>query len=337
MNKLIKTVLPKSYTLDTMDKPMHAGEVYYLWEALTAGYQIVNLVETYMMNTKDQKLHLLLQGITKGVRTLRTNKLEGILKDAGFTVPPRPATKTKQGKPGVGQEVKLSDEEVIRLTFNVASSLLFMDGRGIGTVTTNKKIRDTLTGLLDDDIKVYELLFNLGKERNVFDPPPAATSSVNSLNAGELYWLWFEMDFRHSSILELETFINNTQDKGLLMEIQYGLYKVSQKQITRIENILKREGFTVPPRPADRTEQQPAGRVTKIRMKDDEITNVLISAAQLALNNHIRAFTAAYRNDIAKLFKEFIQTETGNLERLYKLAVKRNLLEKPPFVSSKRG
>ncbi len=337
MNNVLKKVMPKSYTLNTMEKPMHAGEIYYLWEALTSGYQVINITETYMMNTSDKKIHMFLQGIITGIKTLRINKIEKLLKDAGYTIPPRPSSKTLQGKPGVGQEVKLSDEEVIKLIFNVAASLLFLDGRGVGTVTTNNKIRDVFVGILDDDIKMYEILLNMGKDRNAFNIPPLATSAPNSLNIGEVYWLWFELDFRHNSIIELESFINNTKDKGLLIEIQYGLYDVSLKQIAKLEKTLKREGYTVPSRPVDRTKQQPPNEIGKIVMKDDEITNILISAAQYGLKNHIRAFSAAHRSDIGKLFKEFIMTEIGNLEKLYKLATGRNLLEKPPFVSSKRG
>jgi len=337
LNNVLKKVMPKSYTLNTMEKPMHAGEIYYLWEALTSGYQVINITETYMMNTSDKKIHMFLQGIITGIKTLRINKIEKLLKDAGYTIPPRPSSKTLQGKPGVGQEVKLSDEEVIKLIFNVAASLLFLDGRGVGTVTTNNKIRDVFVGILDDDIKMYEILLNMGKDRNAFNIPPLATSAPNSLNIGEVYWLWFELDFRHNSIIELESFINNTKDKGLLIEIQYGLYDVSLKQIAKLEKTLKREGYTVPSRPVDRTKQQPPNEIGKIVMKDDEITNILISAAQYGLKNHIRAFSAAHRSDIGKLFKEFIMTEIGNLEKLYKLATGRNLLEKPPFVSSKRG
>jgi len=337
LNNVLKKVMPKSYTLNTMEKPMHAGEIYYLWEALTSGYQVINITETYMMNTSDKKIHMFLQGIITGIKTLRINKIEKLLKDAGYTIPPRPSSKTLQGKPGVGQEVKLSDEEVIKLIFNVAASLLFLDGRGVGTVTTNNKIRDVFVGILDDDIKMYEILLNMGKDRNAFNIPPLATSAPNSLNIGEVYWLWFELDFRHNSIIELESFINNTKDKGLLIEIQYGLYDVSLKQIAKLEKVLKREGYTVPSRPVDRTKQQPPNEIGKIVLKDDEITNILISAAQYGLKNHIRAFSAAHRSDIGKLFKEFIMTEIGNLEKLYKLATGRNLLEKPPFVSSKRG
>lgn len=337
VHKVLKKILPKSYTLNTMDRPMHAGEIYYLWEALTAGYQVINITEAYMMNTADKKLHLLMQGFSQGVRKLRTEKLESVLKDAGFTVPPRPASKTLQGKPGIGQEVKLSDEEVIRQIYSVASSLLFLDGRGIGAVTTSNEIRDLFVGLLRDDMKAYELLFSLGKSRHVFDVPPPVTSAVNSLNAGELYWLWFAMDFRHSSILQLDTFINNTKDTGLLKEIEYGLHQVTLRQIDQLEEILKQEGFTVPPRPVDRTKQQPQGIVGRIRLTDNEVTDLLISAAQLALNNHIRAYTAAYREDVVKQFKEMIFTEIDNIKRLTNLAINYNLLENPPYVTARRG
>lgn len=96
------------------------------------------LVEIYMMNTEDKELHILLQGISKGTVLTRINRLEKILKEEGFTVPPRPSSKTLQGKPGAGQEVKLDDDEVIRNLAAWGHVLLMHDGRAIGAATRNR-------------------------------------------------------------------------------------------------------------------------------------------------------------------------------------------------------
>ncbi|NJD01734.1 MAG: hypothetical protein FIA99_03865 [Ruminiclostridium sp.] len=60
MNEVLKKVLPKSYTLNTMEKPMHSGEIYHLWECLIAGFQLVELLEAYYMNTEDKNIQKIL-------------------------------------------------------------------------------------------------------------------------------------------------------------------------------------------------------------------------------------------------------------------------------------
>ncbi|MGE5405637.1 MAG: DUF3231 family protein [Candidatus Saccharibacteria bacterium] len=337
MNKILKKLLPQSYSLDTMEKPMHAGEIYHLWESLTASNQVISICETFQMNTEDKELHVILQGMVKATQLLRINKIETLLKDAGFTVPPRSAPKTLQGKPGIGQEVKLSDEEVIKVLHSYLNALINLDGRGIGTVTTNKKIRNVFIDLFDDDMKAHELILAIGKSRQALDIPPPATAAKDSLTVSEVHWLWFEMDSRHAAILELETFLNNTKDKELSDEIRYGLDKVSSPQLDQIEQILKQEGFTVPSRPLDRTRQHPEGRTNKIVIRDNEILELMFTAAQAAINNHIRAYTAAYREDIIEFYHDIIAMEIDNLDRIASLSSKRNTMVVPPYVTSRRG
>lgn len=117
-------ILPSSYTLNTAQKPMHAGEIYHLWESLTASHQLTNSLETFQMNTDDKVMHKFINGFATTMRNQRIPKLEGLLKDAGFTVPPMTASKTLQGKPGVGTEVILSDEEIIKIMFNPRNLML---------------------------------------------------------------------------------------------------------------------------------------------------------------------------------------------------------------------
>ena len=207
MNKMIKQILPKSYTLNTMEKPMHAGEIYHLWESLTASYQGIEIAEFFLMNTEDKELHGLLQKIVTGAESLRVNKIEPVLKDAGFTVPPRPASKMLQGKPGVGQEIKLDNNDVIKTMYDYMSELLNLDGRGIGVVTSNKKIRNIFIELVNDDMKLNDLILNVGKQKHIIEAPPAATSTPNSLNISEVHWLWFHLRHKHSALVVLETYL----------------------------------------------------------------------------------------------------------------------------------
>ncbi len=129
----LKKLMP--FTRPEADKPLHAGEIYFLWEGLTSGYEMITVLETYVMNTEEGELHLLLQGLIKGVYLTRISPIEKVLKKEGFTVPPQPATKVSMGKPGVGQEVKLSDEEVISNLIAWSQILLSQNAKAIGACT----------------------------------------------------------------------------------------------------------------------------------------------------------------------------------------------------------
>ena len=337
MNNVLEKILPSSFTLNTSKKPMHSGEVYYLWESLTYGYQMVGTAETFIMNTEDTEIHSLLQTGINGLKSRRIDRIETLLKDAGFTVPPMPASKLLQGKPGVGQEVKVSDDEVLRIMHELSTSLLNQDIRAVGTATTMNSIRNLFIDMLKDDMKANEVLFKMGDKRHVFSPPPPATSAVSGLNIGEVSQIWGEMNYRQISIIELEIFLNGTNDNDVKGELEYAINKISYPQLAKMEDILKAEGFTIPVRPAKRVERQPEGKIGQIILSDNEIIEVLITAIQIAMNHHIRAFVASYRDDIRKLFKDYTMIEIDNLERILKLAITRKVLKNPPNVTSKQG
>jgi hypothetical protein len=336
--KILKKLLPSSFTLNTAQQPMHAGEIYFLWEALTASSLLINSLETFQMNTDDKGLHKVIRDFAVQIRNKRIARLEGLLKDAGFTVPPRSAAKTLQGRPGVGNEVILTDEEIVRIMFNLSSALLGLDGRGISTVTTEESIRELFIDLFKQDIKQHESIISFGQGRGSFPPTPMAVSAPKGPTIGDAYWLWAEMEFyRSSSIILLESYLSNTNDKELKKLLEHGLYNIAYPQLKKVEDALKDAGFTVPPRPVTRMHQRPPEVIGAIVLSDDEVTNVVITASQYLLNQHIRAFAATFSDEYRNLFKGFIMEELDNIKRLYNLGKNRNLLASPPQVISKRG
>jgi len=331
MKNIFKKLLP--FQQPTAEKSMHAGEVYHLWEGLTSGYKLIEVAETYMMNTEDEEIHALLIGILKGVDLTRIKKLGKLLKDEGFTVPPRPATKTTQGKPGSGQEVKLSDEEVLFNLIAWGRAILQNDAKAIGAVT-NESVRKIFTDLIFDDVKVYNAILNLVSSRNAFNPSPPASAKENGLNMEEVGLLWETLNYRHMSIMNLEQYLAGTNDSQLITLLKRGLNQISLPQLGEIENILKNEGFTVPARPLRREMQSPPGQANKIKLKNHEIIGVLTAASQLAIVQHARGFYSSKRNDIRDLYTKFLSTE--NYQKLIDLATARHTLEKPPTVGSLR-
>ncbi len=321
--------------MNTAQKPMHAGEIYHLWDALTASYRVINIAETYQMNTQDQEIHIFLKALVEGTLLLRITRLEKLLKDAGFAVPPHPASKTLQGKPGVGQEVKLIDEEVLKVMLTLAHSLLMLDARGVGTATTNQAIREVFIDLLKKTVMAHDILMKMGSGRQAFNPSPPATASPGTLNLGEVYWLWDGLGYRHSTIVLLETYITNSNDPELKKVLNHGLYKIALPQVEKIETLLKNEGFTVPARPVTRTEQLPAGRTGKIILRDSEILSVVITATQVALDLHTNSLGSAYRGDMRELIKSFIFGEIEYLNMLINLGNQRHLMDYPPNVTAK--
>lgn len=185
--QFFKKLLP--FQKQAADKPLHSGEIYYLWEGLTSGYKLIEVTETYLMNTEDEEIHTLLLLILKGVDLTRIKQLEKLLKQKGFTVPPRPATKTTQGNPGTEQEVKLSDDEVLFNLIAWGRALLQNDAKAIGTIT-GESVRKIFIDLIFDDIKTYNIIFEFNISRNAFPTPPAATSKDNGLNMEEVSLLW---------------------------------------------------------------------------------------------------------------------------------------------------
>lgn len=331
----VKKVLPFAASAVTT-KPMHSGEIYYMWETLTSGLNLFSLVETYMMNTSDTELHLILEGIIKGAELTRINPMERMLKEEGFTVPPRPPSKTLQGTPGTGQEVKLDDDEVIRDLIAWGQVLLKHDIRAVGA-TSRDSLRQVFKDIIFNDIKMHGLLLALGKRRQVLYSSPPATAKDNSLNMGEVATLWDELGARDISIVNLETYIANTKDPELIKVLKTGLNNVVLPQLKQIEDLLKQEGFTVPARPPKRMGQGPPGQVNKIILNDGEIIRILISAMQVAMYHHIESFTMAIRPDISQLLVGFLKTEIKFFEQVISLASSRNALYNPPVVTSRQG
>lgn len=331
---IFKKLLP--FTQPENRKPLHAGEIYYLWEGLTAGFGLVSVVETYLMSTEDSELHLLLEGLVKGTYLNRIKPLEKVLKEEGFTVPPQPSAKTMQAKPGVGQEVSLRDEEVISNLIAWGQITLDQDARAVGACT-RESIRKIFIELLLDEMTVYSLIMDLGVKRQVYKAPPPATAKDNSLNMDEVSRLWEELGARHLSIINLETYLSYTKDQELMQLIKRALNEVAMPQLEQLETVLKEEGFTVPARPVRRLNQGPPGQVNKISTSDDEVIEVLTTAGQVAIAHHVRGYGAAIRDDIKKLFKNFTSTEIEEYQKLIQVAAKRHTLDNPPVVTSRRG
>ena len=98
-------------------------------------------------------------------------------------------------------------------------------------------------------MKAYSMVVNLGKKRQVFNPPPPATARSNSLNMSEVATIWDELGARHLSIMNLETYLANTNDPELIRVLKIGLKDVVLPQLERLENILKDEGLQSPHAP----------------------------------------------------------------------------------------
>jgi hypothetical protein len=240
---LLKILIPVAKLLPFTQpetKPKTSGEIYYLWESLSGGYKIISILETYQMNTEDSELHLLIGGMINSIYDYRIKRIGKALKNEGFTVPPQPGTKIYRGKPGVGQEVKLSDDEVIRNILTWAQFGLSNDARAVGAASS-EDIRKIFISLLFEDMKAYSNFLDLGNSRHIYHPPPSATSAKDSLNIDEVARLWEELGARHITITSLETFYMNTNDKELNKLLLKIIKDVAYPQMKQLEDVLKKK------------------------------------------------------------------------------------------------
>jgi hypothetical protein len=333
MFRSFKKILPLIKPEST--QPLHAGEIYYLWEGLTSANKFVAVLETYLMNTEDKELHVMISGLIQVTYLTKIKQLENVLKNEGFTAPPRSASKTSQGSPGSGQEVKLTDDEVlVNLTIWGQVHMEFNSDAVVSC--TRESVRKVFTDILFNDIKAYKLLLNYGNKRNAIIPSPPATSKDNSLNMEEVGLLWATLRYRLLSIQNLEIYIASTNDKDLLELLNRGLNKIVIPQMERTETILKDEGITVPPRPIRRIYQGKPGFTNKIKMGDDEIIGELTVAFQVAIKHHVRGLVSSLRKDVQKLFEDFLSTEIEEYQKVIALAKSRHALSNPPVVPSRK-
>lgn len=152
-----------------------------------------------------------------------------------------------------------------------------------------------------------------------------------------MFVLWEELNARILSVVNAELYLTNINDKELTKVAEKGLQNVILPHLEEIETVLKKEGFTVPPRPVRRLSQGPSGQVGQIILNDDEVLAVIVSAGQIAIQAHMRGYCSAVREDIRKHFKNFLSSEIDQFEAIMKLSSERNTLENPPVVTSKRG
>jgi hypothetical protein len=229
----------------------------------------------------------------------------------------------------------MTDREVIKNLVGLGQSYITFFVRAV-TASAEDSIRKLFEDMLSETIKVYKLALSLGKSRNVFDPPPPATAGKNSLNMYEVGVIWEQLTGRHSSQINMETYLASTKDTQLNNLISWGLKEIVMPQMEKLETVLKNEGITVPPRPVIRTNQYTPGQINKIRASDDELLGVLTVASQSAVNVHARALSASLRDDILDLFEGFLYKELESYEKTIALSKSRLTLDNPPVVSSLR-
>jgi hypothetical protein len=333
INKIFKKLLPIQTT--EAEKPMHAGEIYYLWEGLTSTYKLIGILELNLMNTEDAQLQTYLKGLATATFLLHIKKLENALKSEGFTVPPRPSSKTLQGGPGTGQEVKLTDKEIIKNIVGFGQVYIMFYSRAV-MACTRESIRNIFLDLMGDYIKVYKYLIGFGKKRNLLVPPPPASARRNSLNMEEVGIIWDELNARYLGKVNMEIYLASTIDKDLINLLKWGLKEIVVPHMELLENVLKNEGITIPSRPPVRQFQYSPGQVSKIRTSDDELLSILTVAFQAAVELHVRAFTIVYREDLIELCEKLLYDELKGYDKLISLAKARQVLANPPVISSYR-
>ncbi|ACV63465.1 hypothetical protein Dtox_2684 [Desulfofarcimen acetoxidans DSM 771] len=91
----------------------------------------------------------------------------------------------------------------------------------------------------------------------------------------------------------MEIYLENTQDKDLCNLIKWGLDEIVFPSTTKLEQFLKNEGLTIPPRPTNRLNQLIPGQVSKIRASDDEVISAFVLAIEAAVNVHVRGLVVS--------------------------------------------
>ncbi|MFS0673356.1 DUF3231 family protein [Ornithinibacillus sp. 179-J 7C1 HS] len=159
------------------DEPMHYGEVYGAWVAVSTCKAMIVAYQTLLNHAGDEDLRKLLQeAIELGKQ--ESASIEQLLKDNGVGLPPTPPERPNADLESIPTGARFMDNEIAaKMSADVAAGLV------AASTMIGQSIREdiaTLFGTIHTQKATFcAKLLRLNKEKGWLVPPPLQPSSGN--------------------------------------------------------------------------------------------------------------------------------------------------------------
>ena len=145
---------------------INTGEVFEMWDLLEARYDVIYTTQILQNNVRDDDLKIV---ITEGLKTLKkqAGELEKLIAEYGIPLPKKPPDDVTE----TTRLESITDEYIFRRIFRGIQSFLPIHMSAI-IKSSSPKIRENFRRYLNEEIDIYDKLYEYGKFKNFLDSPP---------------------------------------------------------------------------------------------------------------------------------------------------------------------
>ncbi|MBM7622694.1 DUF3231 family protein [Sporohalobacter salinus] len=165
--KTIQELISKSKSSQELQNEISVNEVWYLWDVLTARYDVIRTTQLLKSFAKDKDLNLILEDGLKEL-TNDINRIENLMKKYGATMPNK---KPIEDIPITKNVEKITDKYIFRRVFRGIQNFIPIEGKAF-TGSGNAEIRSFFKDMLIKELKLYDRLYEYGKMKSWTIKPP---------------------------------------------------------------------------------------------------------------------------------------------------------------------
>lgn len=145
---------------------INVSEVWNIFDLLVSRYDIITRTQVLKFLTADKDLKMV---INEGLETLQNqvSKLEDMMKKYGIPLPKRPP---KEGITTSNVE-EVTDEYVFRTIFKGIQAFILVEAKAF-TSSSDCTIRAFFGQILNEELKMYDRLYEYGKVKGFIIAPP---------------------------------------------------------------------------------------------------------------------------------------------------------------------
>ncbi|GAB6099187.1 hypothetical protein JCM16358_10660 [Halanaerocella petrolearia] len=150
------------------NEQIDSGEVFHLFDHLTARYDAVGITQIFHNQTDDSDFKYILK---KGLQSTLENQINTLEKEMNYFGIPLPMRPAKSVKAKINSE-PIEDELIFREVFTSISNMLNLHANGFKQNVTNDRIRNMYINFLKKEVKLYNQLVKYGKLKGWSRPIP---------------------------------------------------------------------------------------------------------------------------------------------------------------------
>ena len=147
------------------------------------------------------------------------------------------------------------------------------------------------------------------------------------IHVGEAYSIWSQATARYDTLELVQYMEKLVHDNDLRVLINFGISKIIQPQIKKIEELADEYKVQLTPKPSSKVN---IPSVTD-PVRDEEIFRIIFDGIQAGLLIHIKEINLAINDSIRNTYVDFLKDDLDNYETMVKYGKAKGWVKSPPI------